>query len=314
MKKTFLSFLILLFAIGSFAQSPQSFNYQAVARDAGGNILSNQTIGVKFSLRQGSSTGTIVYSETFTPTTNQFGLFATAIGQGAVVSGSFSAIDWSTGSYWLQVQLDPSGGSSYTDMGTSQLLSVPYALYAASSGTSGLTGPTGATGATGATGISGATGATGPTGPTGGGTTGQNSFDAYGTSSYTVTSGMTTFTVVPGLTQTVTVPSNCKVLVQTTGSFVTQGTGTTGFSVLDFGIHVDGVLSPDAGYQKVCAANNDGLAGMLASWSMVKTYTLTAGVHTIDIRVKYSQGASATVSSNNTGVLQGVLTVTFINL
>lgn len=311
MRRLFMLFVVMLFCCAAFAQVPQAFNYQSVARDASGNILASQTIGVKFSVRQGSSTGTIVYSETFTPATNQFGLFTAAIGQGAVVSGSFTSINWSTGNYWLQVQFDPAGGSSYTDMGTTQLLSVPYAMYAASSGTSGATGPTGATGPSGP---AGPTGATGATGATGGGTTGQNAYDAYGTGSISVTSSMTTFTVVPGLTQTLTIPANCKVVIATTGSMVTTGTGTTGYSVCDFGIHVDGVVSPNAGYQKVCAANNDGLAGMIASWSLTKMYSLSAGSHTIDVRVKYSQGSTATVSSNNTGVLQGVLTVTIINL
>lgn len=305
MKKQILLLFIFLLSCAVYAQVPQSMNYQAVARDVSGNILASQSVGVKFSIRQGSSTGTIIYSETHNPTTNQFGLFTVAIGQGAVVTGNFSTITWSTGNYWLQVQLDPAGGTSYSDIGTTQLLSVPYALYAEGSGTSGATGPTGPTGAT---------GATGATGPTGGGTTGQNSYDAYGSGSLSVTSSMTTFTVIPGLTQTITIPANCKVLIHTSGSFVTTGTGTTGFSVCDFGIHVDGVLSPDAGYQKVCAANNDGLAGMIASWAMGKTYTLSAGSHTFDVRVKYSQGSTATVSSNNTGVLQGVLTVTIINL
>ncbi|MFH0866552.1 MAG: hypothetical protein V1904_10165 [Bacteroidota bacterium] len=244
MKKQILLLFVLLVSCSVIAQVPQSFNYQAVARDASGNILATQSVGVKFSIRQGSSTGTVVYSETHNPSTNQFGLFTVAIGQGAVVTGAFSSITWSTGNYWLQVQFDPNGGSTYTDMGATQLLSVPYALYAASSGTSGSTGPTGATGATGA---SGTTGATGATGHTGGGTTGQNSTDAYGSSSLTVSTGMTTFTVIPGLTQTINVPANCKILLHTSGSFVTQGTGTTGFSVIDFGIHVDGVLSPDAG-------------------------------------------------------------------
>lgn len=118
----------------AIAQSPQQFNYQGVARDAGGNILANQTISVQFSLHDASPTGTIEYQETHALTTNQFGLFNTAVGSGTVVSGSFSAIDWGSASKYLQVELDPAGGSSYVDMGTSQLLSVPYALYAETSG------------------------------------------------------------------------------------------------------------------------------------------------------------------------------------
>ena len=112
------------------AQSPNAFNYQAVARDASGNILANHTLSIKISLHKDSETGDVDYSETFNVTTNDFGLFTLAIGQGIVVSGSFSSIDWKSYKYWLQVEMDPEGGSSYADMGTSQLLSVPYAMYA----------------------------------------------------------------------------------------------------------------------------------------------------------------------------------------
>lgn len=146
------------------AQIPQAFNYQAVARDASGNILASQLIGLKLTIHQGSSGGTVVYEETQGASTNQFGLFTLALGQGTPITGTFSAITWSSGNYWLQVQMDPSGGSTYTDMGTSQLLTVPYAMYAANAGTPGATGATGPTGANGVTGMAGTTGPTGSTG------------------------------------------------------------------------------------------------------------------------------------------------------
>lgn len=118
-------------AIGqSMAQSPDAFNYQAVARDAAGDVLADQAIGIKVSLHNGSAGGVVDYSETFAPTTNEFGLFTLAIGTGTVVSGDFSTISWGTAQYWLQVEMDPTGGVTYADMGTSQLLSVPYAMYA----------------------------------------------------------------------------------------------------------------------------------------------------------------------------------------
>jgi len=189
--KNILRFTLLFFTftfslLSSFSQVPQALNYQAVARDAGGNPISTQTIGVEFIIHQGSSGGTIVYSETFSTSTNQFGLFTLSIGQGTPLGTAFNSIVWSTGNYWLQVKIDPTGGTSYTDMGTSQLLAVPYALYAVNSGTPGATGPVGPTGqpgAVGATGPAGATGvgttgSTGPIGPTGvqgiQGTTGAN--------------------------------------------------------------------------------------------------------------------------------------------
>jgi hypothetical protein len=136
--KTRLNIIFFVFAMffaffQSMAQSPNAFNYQAVARDASGNILANHTLSIKISLHKDSETGDVDYSETFNVTTNDFGLFTLAIGQGIVVSGSFSSIDWKSYKYWLQVEMDPAGGSSYADMGTSQLLSVPYAMYAKSS-------------------------------------------------------------------------------------------------------------------------------------------------------------------------------------
>ena len=161
------------------AQIPQAFNYQAIARDASGNIMSNQTIGIKIVIHQTSSSGSTVYSETFSPTTNQFGLFTIAIGQGTPLGLLFNTINWSSGNYWLQVLMSPTNNSVYTDMGSSQLLSVPYAMYAANAGVSGITGATGANGATGVTGATGAAGTTGTTGITG--TTGADgSLNAWG--------------------------------------------------------------------------------------------------------------------------------------
>jgi hypothetical protein len=151
------------------AQAPQSFNYQAVARDASGAVLSNQAVSFRISLLQGSATGTNVYSETHPATTNQFGLVNFAIGGGTLVSGSFANINWAQGPYFVQVELDATGGSNYVIMNTTQLLSVPYAMYAASSGSSipGPAGPQGLQGATGPQGLTGTAGVTGPQGPAG---------------------------------------------------------------------------------------------------------------------------------------------------
>jgi hypothetical protein len=160
----FIILLCMLAGPALMAQVPQSFNYQAVVRDAGGNLIISQPVSVKISILQGSSTGIIVYSEKFSPTTNQFGLITLGVGTGTVLNGSFATINWSTGAYWLKIELDAAGGTSYTDMGSSQLLSVPFAMYAGNSGTGGITGPTGAAGTNG---INGATGATGPTGSAG---------------------------------------------------------------------------------------------------------------------------------------------------
>jgi len=120
----------LLLGTGLLAQTPEAFHYQGVARDAGGDALANTAIGVQFQLHQGTAVGTVVYSETHSPTTNELGLFSLEVGNGTPGTGTFAAIDWSSGPYFLEVGLDPAGGSSYSNVGTQQLLSVPYALHA----------------------------------------------------------------------------------------------------------------------------------------------------------------------------------------
>lgn len=155
-----------------FGQAPQSISYQAVIRNASDILVTNYTIGMQVSILQGSSTGTAVYVETHTPTTNANGLATIAIGNGTVVSGTFATIDWSAGPYYIKTETDPNGGINYTITGTQQFLSVPFALYSAASGSSvpgptGLTGAAGADGAPGLNGTNGVDGATGPMGPTG---------------------------------------------------------------------------------------------------------------------------------------------------
>jgi len=130
--KIFFSMLVVvqLSFYSALAQAPQAFNYQAVARDVSGNVLPNQALGIRVSIHLGSATGAVSYSETFGPTTNEFGLFTLAIGTGTVVDGQFDTIAWGKSQYWMQVEMDPAGGATYTDMGTTQLLSVPYAMFA----------------------------------------------------------------------------------------------------------------------------------------------------------------------------------------
>lgn len=163
MKKIFILFSALFFAATSFAQAPQKFNYQTIARNSAGVALANQSVSFRLSILDGSTSGPVVYQETQTLTTNAFGLANLEIGGGTVVTGSMSSINWASGSKFLQVEFDPTGGNTFTMMGVSQLLSVPYALYAANSPA----GPTGATGAQGMPGAAGPSGADGPTGPQG---------------------------------------------------------------------------------------------------------------------------------------------------
>jgi hypothetical protein len=138
MKKFYLLIVAFVFFFGNLlAQAPQQFNYQVIARDADGNPLINQSVNFRISLLQGSAAGTVVYMETHALTTNDFGLATMAIGGGSVVTGVFSSISWGTDSYYVRTELDPTGGSSFTFAGVTQLLSVPYALYANASGSGG---------------------------------------------------------------------------------------------------------------------------------------------------------------------------------
>lgn len=147
MKKTFLTFITSVAISASlWAQAPQAFNYQGVARDLSGTALVAKNISVKASILDGSLTGTVVYAETHAIATNQFGLFTLSIGTGTVASGIFANTNWATGNKYLKIEIDPNGGSSYTLAGTTQLLSVPYAMYAAKAGDSNNQWATTATG------------------------------------------------------------------------------------------------------------------------------------------------------------------------
>lgn len=134
MKKIYILLVILLTSFQLIAQAPEKISYQAVIRDASDVLLVSTTVGIQISILQGSTVGTAVYVETQTPTTNANGLISIEIGSGSVVSGTFNTIDWSSDSYFIKTDVDPTGGTSYTISGTSQLLSVPYALFAKSSG------------------------------------------------------------------------------------------------------------------------------------------------------------------------------------
>lgn len=153
MKKIKQILLLTNLVIGSiaFAQAPEKMSYQAVVRNTTNNLVVNQAVGMQISILQGSSTGTAVYVETQTPTTNTNGLVSIEIGSGAVVSGNMTTINWANGPYFIKTETDPTGGTSYTISGTSQLLSSPYALYAKTSGSStpGPQGPQGPQGPTG---------------------------------------------------------------------------------------------------------------------------------------------------------------------
>lgn len=130
-------FLLLFLSITAHAQAPEGFNYSAIVRDNLGNPLSNQAVSFRFSIIRGNVTGTVVYSETHNTITDPLGQVSLIIGNGLVVSGVFANIDWGGDAYFLKVELDKTGGNSYVEMGISQFLSVPYALYAKKAGSGG---------------------------------------------------------------------------------------------------------------------------------------------------------------------------------
>jgi hypothetical protein len=126
MKRIIVSIAAIVVSVYVFAQAPQKISYQAVIREAGNALVTNHAIGMRITILQGSFNGNIVYTETQTPITNINGLVTIEIGGGT----GFDAIDWSAGPYFIRTETDPAGGTNYTTIvGTSQLLSVPFALY-----------------------------------------------------------------------------------------------------------------------------------------------------------------------------------------
>ncbi len=130
MKKIKTITLFLLICETLSAQAPLEFSYQAVIRDAAENLVASQIVGIKISILQGAAA---VFEETHSITTTQFGVASLEIGSGSLVSGSLAAIDWTTGTYSIRTETDPAGGTSYSITGSTQLISVPYVLYANSS-------------------------------------------------------------------------------------------------------------------------------------------------------------------------------------
>jgi hypothetical protein len=175
MKKIIFTIASLLSLNIAMAQAPQGFKYQAVSRNTSGNVLSNQTILYRISILEGSENGTVIYSENHSATSNAHGLVNFTIGNGTINYGDFSTIDWGSNTYFIQLETN-TNGSTYDLMGTSQMMSVPYALYAKTSGSStpgpqgpqglqGLAGPQGPAGNDGAQGPQGIPGPVGPQGP-----------------------------------------------------------------------------------------------------------------------------------------------------
>jgi hypothetical protein len=225
----------IVFAISAtlrlLSQSPPGIPYQAEVRNESGEVLANANVNTRFTLHEQAANGTVSYQETHALTTNELGLFAATIGAGTAVQGTFASINWAQTTKFLQVEVET--GSGWITMGNQQLMSVPYALYAAN-GPEGPQGPAGADGAEGAMGQhgpQGIQGATGPTGLTGAqgpqGTPGTNGADGVGIASVTTSGSNLVITLTNGQIQTVPFPttpssttgSNANTLIYTVNGF-----------------------------------------------------------------------------------------------
>jgi hypothetical protein len=130
MKKIYILLSLCLIHFITQAQAPQGIPYQSVIRNGSGALLINQSVNLRFSIHDSTALGTIVYQESHTSTTSNLGMVILSIGQGTPVIGTFSAINWGSGAKFMQVELDAAGGNNYIDLGTQQMMSVPYSLYA----------------------------------------------------------------------------------------------------------------------------------------------------------------------------------------
>jgi len=170
--KTIIAVTSFFIGLSVFAQAPQKFSYQAVIRNSSNQLIINQQVALRISILQGSESGNVVFSETHSPSTNTNGLITIQVGSGTNISGNINVINWANGPFFIQSETDPTGGNDYTLTTTSQMLSVPYALYAETAGSNipgpqGPAGPQGPQGEQGVTGPQGPIGLTGPAGPQG---------------------------------------------------------------------------------------------------------------------------------------------------
>jgi hypothetical protein len=302
MKKIFLFATALLFTALLSAQAPQEMNYQAVVRDNSGNALANNTpVKLRFTIHDGSQSGTAVYTETINTSTNQFGLVNVQIGS----TQNLGVVSWGSAAKYLQVETDVNNSGTFTDMGTSQLISVPYALYAANGGGGGATGPTGPQGNPGNNGTPGATGptgagVTGPTGPTGPTGSGGGATGATGATGPTGATGSGGGATGPTGATGKTGPTGPTGTTGATGAGTTGPTGATGtlangtsvgnttfwdgtswvvnsYNIYNAGTNVGiGTASPNAKLNVVSTGSNamniDGAAGMYIGLYEAGTY------------------------------------------
>ena len=167
MKRIYLLLLVLFFSSSSFSQAPHTFSYQTVIRDVNWNIMPDQDVSILIRILEDGQLGDVRYSEQHFVTTSKIGLVNLAIGGGNVYSGSFNDIDWGNHIYFVEVSVDINSGDNYLLMGSTQLRSVPYALFAETSANPGNPGPQGEQGEQGPVGSQGLQGPSGPPGEQG---------------------------------------------------------------------------------------------------------------------------------------------------
>ena len=290
MKKILFSLLFLLTTATLWAQAPQRMSYQSIIRDGSNVVVASTTVGVKISLIQGTSTGSVVYSETHRKPTNTNGLLSLEIGDGTAILGTFAGIDWANGPYLIKTETDPTGGTNYSIPGIAALNSVPYALFSANGtpGPQGATGPQGPIGLVGSTGAAGAQGPIGPAGANGtNGTNGATGPAPSGTGIVTVSSG--TLQTPSGLTGDVTTTG--------AGLATTIGTGKVTNTMLagsiDLTSKVTGILPSSNG------GTGNGFTTITGPTTSLKTFTLpdaSATILTSNAAVSVAQGGTGHTS------------------
>ena len=329
MKKIYSIVAGILLTASVFAQAPQKMSYQAVIRNSSNVLVTSTPVGMKISILQGSSTGTAVYVETQTSSTNANGLVSLKIGSGTPVTGTFAGINWATGPYFIKTETDPTGGTVYTISGTNELMSVPYALFSTPGavgatgatgaqgiqGLQGLTGNTGSVGAQGAQGLTGANGSVGATGSQGmqglTGTTG--SVGATGAQGMQGMQGLTGATGSVGATGNDGKNSVVKTTAEPTGTNC-----ATGGTKLEYGLDANNNGALDVGEinatltKYVCngvnGTNGSSSSGVRIGYASSANWTCPVGVTTITIELwgGGGGGGGGCGTCNNTGCSLGI--------
>ena len=136
MKKSLLTALILIVILGAYAQIPEGINYQCIVRNVTGLPVDSSVVKMRFTIQTSLSGGTVLYSEESLLTTNPFGLVTAVIGTGTPLTGRFDSIKWGSSFTFLKIETDIGNTGTYTTAGTTQMVSVPYALAAKRGGLS----------------------------------------------------------------------------------------------------------------------------------------------------------------------------------